>query len=86
MQNRNPIEVNVFIVMIAQEDNFNRAAENLGITPPSLTRRTASLDRDVGVNLIVRSTRNVVLTAAFAQKTHVTVYKLVCRKNDRSRP
>jgi DNA-binding Lrp family transcriptional regulator len=86
MQNRNPIEVDVFIVMIAQEGNFNRVAEKLGITPPSLTRRAASLDRDVGVKLIVRSTRNVVLTAAFAQKTRVTVYELVCRKNDRNRP
>jgi len=25
MQNRNPIEVNILIVMIAQEGNFNRA-------------------------------------------------------------
>lgn len=76
MQNRNPIEVNVFIVMTAQEGNFNRAAEKLGITPPSLTRRAASLDRDIGVKLFVRSTRSVALTAAgrlFVQKSSLSL-------------
>ncbi len=86
MQSRNPIEVNILIVMIAQEGNFNRAAERLSISPPSLTRRVASLDIDIGVKLFVRSIRSVALTAAFAQKTVVTVYDLACRRNDRSTP
>ena len=86
MQNNNPIEVNIIIVMIAQEGNFNRAAEKLGITPPSLTRRVPSLERDIGVKLFARSTRSVVLTAAFPQKIDITVYELACRKNDRNRP
>jgi hypothetical protein len=85
MQNRNPIEVNILIVMIAQEGNFNRAAERLRGTPPLLTRRAASLNRDVGVKLFARSTRSVVLTAAFAQKIDVIVYDLACRNNDRRR-
>jgi hypothetical protein len=75
MQNRKPIEVEIF-----------RAAERLRIPPPSLTRRTAPPDRDTGVKLIVRSTRTIVLTAAFALKTDITVYEPMCRKNDRNRP
>lgn len=49
MQSRNPIEVNILIAVIAQEGNFNRAAERLRLrgTSPLLTRRTASLDMDV---------------------------------------
>jgi molybdenum-dependent DNA-binding transcriptional regulator ModE len=86
MQSRNPMEVNVLIVTISPEGSFNRAAKKLGMTPPSQTRRVATLERSIGANLFERSTRNVVLTAAFAQKTHVTVYELVCRKNDRNRP
>ncbi|MDR3734281.1 MAG: LysR family transcriptional regulator [Acidobacteriaceae bacterium] len=86
MQNRDPIEVEIFIFMIAQEGNFNRAAKKLGITLPSLTRRGASLERDIGVKLFARSTRSVVLTAAFAQTTDVTVYEFAFRKNDRNWP
>jgi hypothetical protein len=52
VQKRNPIEVNILIVMIAQEGNFNRAAIKLGITPPPLTRTVASLERDIGVKLV----------------------------------
>jgi DNA-binding transcriptional LysR family regulator len=47
MQNRNPIEADILIVLIAQEGNCNRAAERLLVTPPPLTRRAASLDRDI---------------------------------------
>ena len=64
MQNRNPLELNGIIVRIAEEGSFNRAAKMLGIAPPSLTRRVASLERDIGVKLFDRSTRNVSLTAA----------------------
>lgn len=58
------MEVNILIVIIAQEGSFNRAAKKLGITPPSLTRRVASFERSIGVKLFDRSTRNVALTAA----------------------
>ena len=85
MQNRNPIEVNVLIVTIAQEGDFNWAAERILVTPPTLTRRATSPDRNIGEKLFVRSTRNVALTAAFAQRIDVTVYDLACRKNDRNR-
>lgn len=64
MQSRNSLEVNLLIVVIAQEGNFVRASKRLGITPPSLTRRVASLEKSIGVKLFDRSTRNVELTAA----------------------
>jgi DNA-binding transcriptional LysR family regulator len=74
MQSRNPLEVNILIVVIAQEGNFVRASKKLGITPPSLTRRVSSLERSIGVKLFDRSTRNVQLTTAgrlFVQESSV---------------
>jgi len=76
MQNNNPLEVNVFIVVIAQEGSFVRASKRLGITPPSLTRRVATLERNIGVKLFDRSTRSVELTAAgrlFVQESSLSL-------------
>jgi DNA-binding transcriptional LysR family regulator len=76
MQNRNPLEVNILIVVIAQEGNFIRASKRLGIAPPSLTRRVASLERSIGVKLFDRSTRSVALTAAgrlFVQESSLSL-------------
>ncbi len=76
MQNRNPIEVNILIVIIAREGSFIRAARKLGIAPPSLTRKVASLERSMGVDLFERSTRHVTLTAAgrlFVQESSLSL-------------
>jgi LysR family transcriptional regulator, benzoate and cis,cis-muconate-responsive activator of ben and cat genes len=76
MQSRNPLEVNILIVVIAQEGNFIRASKKLGITPPSLTRRVSSLERSIGVKLFDRSTRNVQLTTAgrlFVQESSLSI-------------
>lgn len=76
MQSRNPLEVNMLIVVIAQEGNFVRASKKLGIAPPSLTRRVAWLERNIGVKLFDRSTRNVELTAAgrlFVQESSLSL-------------
>lgn len=64
MQSRNPLEVNILIVVIAQEGNFRRAAKKLGIAAPSLTRRISAIERSIGVKLFERTTRNVELTTA----------------------
>jgi Bacterial regulatory helix-turn-helix protein, lysR family len=48
MQSRNPLEVNILIVIIAQEGSFERASKKLGMAPPSLTRRVAWLERNIG--------------------------------------
>ena len=76
MQNRNPIEVTILIVRIAEEGSFTRAAKRLGITPPSLSRRVATLERNIGVKLFDRSTRDVALTAAgrlFVQESSLSL-------------
>jgi LysR family transcriptional regulator, benzoate and cis,cis-muconate-responsive activator of ben and cat genes len=76
MQSKNPLEVNILIVVIAQEGNFIRASKRLGITPPSLTRRVSSLERSIGAKLFDRSTRNVQLTTAgrlFVQESSVSL-------------
>ena len=76
MQSRNPLEVNILIVIIAQEGSFIRASKKLGIAPPSLTRRVAWLERSIGVKLFDRSTRNVELTAAgrlFVQESSLSL-------------
>ena len=76
MQSRNPLEVNILIVIIAREGSFIRASKKLGIAPPSLTRRVAWLERNIGVKLFDRSTRNVELTAAaklFVQESSLSL-------------
>jgi LysR family transcriptional regulator, benzoate and cis,cis-muconate-responsive activator of ben and cat genes len=76
MQSKNPLEVNILIVVIAQEGNFIRASKKLGIAPPSLTRRVAWLERNIGVKLFDRSTRNVQLTEAgrlFVQESSLSL-------------
>jgi DNA-binding transcriptional LysR family regulator len=76
MQSKNPLEVNILIVVIAQEGNFIRASKKLGIAPPSLTRRVSSLERNIGVKLFERSTRSVELTAAgklFVQESSLSL-------------
>lgn len=44
--------------------SFGRAATKLGITASTLTRRIAALEKDLGVTLILRSTRSFALTPA----------------------
>ncbi|WP_353072005.1 LysR family transcriptional regulator [Tunturiibacter gelidoferens] len=76
MQSKNPLELNILIVVIAQEGNFVRASKKLGIAPPSLTRRVSSLEKSIGVKLFERSTRNVVLTEAgrlFVQESSLSL-------------
>jgi DNA-binding transcriptional LysR family regulator len=76
MQNSNPLEINILIVVIAQEGNFIRASKKLGVTPPSLTRKVATLERTIGVKLFDRSTRDVQLTTAgrlFVQESSIAI-------------
>lgn len=49
-------------VEVAKLRNFGRAAAALGITAPTLSRRVAGLERELGVVLIRRSTRSFALT------------------------
>lgn len=51
-------------VVVAEELNFRRSAEILGMTQPPLTRLIAGLEDDLGTKLFERTTRQVKLTGS----------------------
>jgi LysR family transcriptional regulator, benzoate and cis,cis-muconate-responsive activator of ben and cat genes len=64
MQSRNLLEVHVLVVTIAQQGSFVRAARMLGVGRPSLTRKIAALEQNLGTKLFSRTSRKVELTKA----------------------
>ncbi|MDO5371687.1 LysR family transcriptional regulator [Paracoccus sp. (in: a-proteobacteria)] len=57
--------IRVFLAVVEQQ-SFAGAARQLGLTPASVTRTIAALEDRLGVQLLVRTTRQVSLTAAGA--------------------
>ena len=53
-----------YFLAVARQGNFTRAAEVLGIAPPTLTRQIQDLESALGVRLFVRQQRQVSLTEA----------------------
>ena len=51
-----------YFLAVAREENFTRAAEQLHVTQPTLSRQIADLEAELGVKLFVRSNHNIVLT------------------------
>jgi DNA-binding transcriptional LysR family regulator len=76
-----------YFVTLADEKNFRRAAERLGMAQPPLSRQIRALETEVGCRLVTRTSRGVQLTPAgraFLEQARVT---LACaqRAIDRAR-
>ncbi|WP_043201411.1 LysR family transcriptional regulator [Pseudomonas putida] len=53
-----------YFLCVARHGHFTRAAEQLGIAPPTLSRQIQDMERELGLRLFERSQREVNLTAA----------------------
>jgi DNA-binding transcriptional LysR family regulator len=56
-----------YFVAVAEQRHFGRAAEQLFIAQPVLSRQIRALEREMGCDLLTRTTRTVQLTAAGEQ-------------------
>ncbi len=51
-----------YFLAIAREENFTKAAQQLHVTQPTLSRQIAQLEEELGATLFVRSNHNIILT------------------------
>ena len=51
-----------YFLAVAREENFTKAARQLHITQPTLSRQIADLEEELGVKLFIRSNHNIILT------------------------
>ena len=53
-----------YFLTVAKEQNFTRAAEQLNITQPTLSRQLAAWEEELGTPLFIRGNRSITLTEA----------------------
>jgi DNA-binding transcriptional LysR family regulator len=58
------LEAQKFVLALAREGSFSRAAKKLHITQPALTRKVGALERQLGVKLFERAYHHLELTPA----------------------
>ena len=49
-------------IALAETLHFTKAAERLYLSQPTLSRQISELEKEIGYPLVMRTTRNVVLT------------------------
>lgn len=70
-----------YFVAVAEEGNFNRAAERLHIAQPPLSRAMQQLEAQLGASLIDRSARPLRLTAT-GRLVHQQALQMLARMED----
>ena len=56
------IRVLRYFLTVAREESFSRAAEALYLSQPTLSRQIRELEEELGVQLLIRTNRNIRLT------------------------
>lgn len=51
-----------YFLTVAKEQSFTKAAEQLHITQPTLSRQMAAFEEDLGITLFIRSGKKISLT------------------------
>jgi DNA-binding transcriptional LysR family regulator len=59
-----------YFAAVAEHEHFGRAAEQLHIAQPVLSRQIRALEKELGCALLVRTTRSVQLTTAGTRRAH----------------
>ena len=50
------------LVTVVEQGNFSKAARKLGVTPSAVSRQISRLEDALGIKLLKRTTRQLVLT------------------------
>ena len=56
------IRVLRYFLTVAREESFSKAAEALYLSQPTLSRQIREMEEELGVQLLIRTNRNVQLT------------------------